>query len=130
MSNQDKPFRVDSGPILVGLVIMFAGLAMLADHMGISAIHLSGKFWPLVLIAFGGVRFLAPPTRRDGHAGSRWMGVWFIYLGLWFFVNEFHVLGLGYGSSWPLLIVGAGIGIVWRAIEDPDRQARQRVEER
>jgi hypothetical protein len=36
------------------------------------------------------------------------------------------VLGLDYNTSWPLLIVGAGIGIIWRAFEDPrNRQCRQ-----
>jgi hypothetical protein len=129
MSNQDEPRRADSGAILVGLVMLFAGLAILGDRIGISGIHVSGRFWPLVLIAFGSARFLAPPRHRDGRAGSRWTGVWFIYLGLWFFVNEFHLLGFRYGTSWPLLIVGAGIGIIWRAIEGPDRQTCQRIEE-
>ena len=60
MSNQDEPRSADSGAILVGLVMLFAGLAVLGDRIGISGIHVSGRFWPLVLIAFGSARFLAP----------------------------------------------------------------------
>jgi hypothetical protein len=126
MSNPDDSPRPDRGPILVGLVIIFIGLTMLVDRTGISAIHLSGRFWPGVLIAFGVARLLAPS--RNGRPRSRWTGVWFVYLGLWFFVNEFHVLGLSYKTSWPLLIVGAGIGMIWRAIEGPDREVCQRIE--
>jgi len=126
MSNPDESPRPDRGPILVGLVIIFAGLTMLADRTGISAIHLTSKSWPFVLIAFGLARLLAPSP--DGRPRSRWTGVWFIYLGAWFFVNEFRVLGLGYNTSWPLLIVGAGIGMIWRAIERADRGVGQRIE--
>jgi hypothetical protein len=79
------------------------------------------------MIAFGVSRLLAPRT-RNGKRPSRWTGIWFIYLGLWFFVNEFRVLGLWYNTSWPLLIVGTGIGMIWRAIEGADREVRQRIE--
>jgi hypothetical protein len=129
MIKKEEPHGTDGGPILIGLIIIFVGLAMLADRSGISAIHLSGKYWPAVLIAFGCARLLTPRVRPDGQRPSRWTGVWFIYLGLWFFVNEFHVFGFRYGSSWPLLIVGAGIGMIWRAIENPDRRECQRIEE-
>lgn len=129
MSNQEEQSpRTDSGPILVGLIITFIGLALLADRAGISAIHLTGKLWPFVMIAFGLARLLAPPASRDGKRPSRWTGIWFIYLGLWFFVNEFRVFGLWYNTSWPLLIVGTGIGMIWRAIEGSERRPGQHVE--
>lgn len=127
MSHQDESPRPDSGPILVGLILAFIGLALLADRTGFSAIHLTGKLWPFVLIAFGVSRLLAART-PDGRRRSRWTGIWFIYLGLWFFVNEFRVLGFWYNTSWPLLVVGTGIGMIWRAIEGADRGARQRIE--
>ena len=127
MSSQDESSRSERGPILVGLVIIFSGLAMLADRTSISGgLHLTGKFWPFVMIAFGLSRLLAPP--RNGRPPSRWTGVWFIYLGLWFFLNEFRVLGFWYTTSWPLLIVGTGIGMIWRAIEGSDRRSCQRIE--
>lgn len=101
---------------------------LLADRIGIAGIHLSGRYWPLLLMAFGLVR-LFDPLRPNGRRRSRWTGTWFIYLGLWGFVNEFHVLGLGYDTSWPLLIVGAGIGMIWRAFEDPGNRPCQRIRE-
>jgi hypothetical protein len=128
MSDQeDASPQSDSGPILVGLILAFIGLALLADRTGFSAIHLTGKLWPFVMIAFGVSRLLAPRA-RNGKRPSRWTGIWFIYLGLWFFVNEFRVLGFWYNTSWPLLIVGTGIGMIWRAIEGSDREVCQRIE--
>jgi hypothetical protein len=126
MDNNDEPQEAHKGRVIAGLIIIAAGVMLLADRIGISGIHLSGRYWPLLLVAFGFVRLFDSPTRRNGRRRSRWTGVWFIYLGLWGLVSEFHLLGLDYNSSWPLLIVGAGIGIVWRAVEDTgNRQCRQ-----
>jgi hypothetical protein len=125
MNNNDEPQRAHKGRVFAGLLIIAAGAVLLADRIGISGIHLSGRYWPLLLMALGIMRLVDPPMRRNGRR-SRWTGAWFIYLGLWGFVSEFHVLGLDYSTSWPLLIVGAGIGMIWRALEDPEnRQCRQ-----
>jgi len=129
MSNPDDSSRAQSGPILLGLVFIFVGLALLTDRIGLSGIHLSGPSWPVILIVYGLVRLLAsnahPPNRRRP---ARWTGAWFIYLGLWFFVNEFHLFGLGYDTSWPLLIVWAGVRMMWCAIENAYRPSYQRIE--
>ena len=124
-----EPQGAHRGRVLAGLLIMAAGMALLADRVGISGIHLSGRYWPLLLMAFGFMRLLDSPVRRNGRRRSRWTGVWFVYLGLWGFVSEFHVLGLDYNTSWPLLIVGAGIGIIWRAFEDPQNRLCRRTRE-
>ena len=129
MTEHDDARRPETGAILVGLVIMFVGLSMLIDRLGISSIHLSGRFWPFVLIAFGCARLLASSTDADDGRRSTWSGVWFIYLGLWFFINEFHVMGFWYPTSWPLLVVGAGIGMIWRAIEQPRGRRGPGIEE-
>jgi len=129
MDNNDEPQGAHRGRVLAGLLIIAAGVMLLADRIGISGIHLSGRYWPLLLMAFGVVRLFDPAAGRRGGRRSRWTGAWFVYLGLWGFVNEFHVLGLDYGTSWPLLIVGAGIGMIWRAFEDPAHRQCRRTRE-
>ena len=122
----DNNNEAHKGRVFAGVIIIAVGVMLLADRIGISGIHLSGRYWPLLLVAFGFVRLFDPPTRRNGARRSRWTGVWFIYLGFWGLVSEFHILGLDYNTSWPLLIVGAGLGIVWRAFEDSgNRQCQQ-----
>lgn len=115
------------GRVFAGLIIIAVGLVMLSDRIRISGIHLSGRYWPFLLVAFGLVRWLDRPIRENGRRRSRRAGAWFVYLGLWGFVNEFHVLGLDYDRSWPLLIVGAGIWMTWRAF-DPGSRPCQRIE--
>ena len=44
-------------------------------------------------------------------------------------VNEFHVFGLWYDTSWPLLIVWAGVRIMLCATENAGRGPGQRIQE-
>lgn len=129
MSNPDESPRPQSGPILVGLLFMFVGLAVLTDRVGLSGIHVSGPYWPMLLIVYGCVRLLTPAVDPDRRRHSRWTAAWIIYLGLWFFVNEFHLFGLWYGTSWPLLVVWAGVRLLSSAIMNADRHPHRRIEE-
>jgi hypothetical protein len=129
MSNPDDSSRAQSGPILIGLLFVLIGLALLTDRMGLSGIHMSGRYWPLILIVLGCVRLLTPPDRPDAARSSRWTGAWLIYLGLWFFVNEFRIFGLWYDTSWPLLVVWAGVRMMSRAFERANRRSSPRIEE-
>jgi hypothetical protein len=107
------------GRIVGGIAVVLVGLSMLADQIGYDdGLHLSTRYWPLILIAIGVVR-LAEAPRPDGRPRSPRTGVWLMFLGAWGLVNEFHLFGLDYGSSWPLLITGAGVLMVWRALENP-----------
>ena len=128
MSHPDDSSRAHSGPILVGLIFIFVGLALLTDRIGWSGIHVSSRYWPVLLIVYGCVRLLTP-GKHPGRRRAAWTGAWFIYLGLWFFVNEFHLFGLSYGTSWPLLIVWAGVRMVSCAIEKAYRPPSQGIEE-
>ncbi len=49
-------------------------------------------------------------TRQPG-------AVWLLFLGAWGLVNEYRLFGLHYGHSWPVLLIGAGALIVWRAMD-------------
>ena len=69
-------------------LVIAAGLVMLSDRIGISGIHLSGRYWPFLLVAFGLVRWLDPPRHRNGRRRSRWSGAWLVYIGLWGFVRN------------------------------------------
>ena len=115
MKDQEEP--PNSGRVLVGLAIVAVGIIMLIDRMGFADIHLSGRFWPLILIGLGLIKMFDPP-RRDGRR-SRRSGGWLLWVGVWGLVSEFHVLGLDYATSWPLLVIGVGIGMVWRAFAEP-----------
>lgn len=106
------------GRIVGGIAVVLVGLSMLADRTGFHGLHLSGRYWPLILIGIGIAR-LAEVSGPDGRPRSRRVGAWLTFVGIWGLVNEFHVFGLDYGTSWPILIIGAGAGMVWRALDQP-----------
>lgn len=129
MSKPDDSTRTRNATVLIGLVFIFAGLALWTDRIGLSGIHVSGRNWPLLLVAYGSVRLLTPVEHPARRRQARWTAAWLIYLGLWFFVNEFRMFGLWYDTSWPLLIVWAGVRMMWCAIESAYRAPAERIEE-
>lgn len=108
--------------IAIGVMILLFGLIMLADTLGVAGIHMDGRYWPFILLVIGGFRLMDPPV-RDGLRRSRRTGAWLLYIGVWGIVNEFHLFGLDYDTSWPLMIVGVGLAVIWRAL-DPDERPR------
>ncbi|MGH9373109.1 MAG: LiaF transmembrane domain-containing protein [Vicinamibacterales bacterium] len=96
-----------------GVVIVF-GLLLLAERLEFLNFEFSGQFWPFILIAFGVARLAESPDTGAGR--PRRSGGWLLYVGLWALATELNVAGLDYDTSWPLLVIGVGGTIVWRAL--------------
>jgi hypothetical protein len=116
MSVEDREASAQSR-ILVGLIIIVVGLSLLADRVVDWDLRFTSHMWPFIVIVIGVVRALDGAYGQDGRRRSRLPGLWMIYLGGWGFINEFHIFGFNYGTSWPLLVVGAGLMIVGRAMD-------------
>lgn len=102
--------------VLLGLALMLLGAGFLAHRLDLWHVELSSHFWPFLPLLIGLVRVIDPPVRRGGHR-SRRGGMWLIYVGIWGLISEFRLFGLDYHDSWPLLIIAAGLNIVWRSFE-------------
>ena len=74
--------------------------------------------WPLLILALA-VAHLWHPELTKGGRQSRAGAVWLLFVALWGIVTVNHLYGLDYSTSWPLLLVGGGVLIVWRAVESP-----------
>jgi len=96
-----------------GILIIVVGLIMLGHqlHLGFNF----GRYWPIILLVIGFSRFLT-----FGDDGHRQNGGWLLLVGSLLLLNNLRILGLG--DSWPLFIVGAGIGVMFGR----DRRARDR----
>ncbi|MEO8078705.1 MAG: DUF5668 domain-containing protein [Acidobacteriota bacterium] len=129
MDTRDDHHHSYPGKIVGGLIVIIVGLVLLGDQTGFSEIRLSSHLWPMILVVLGVVKLSDSQPRHDGRRHAFRSGLWLVYLGFWGFVNEFHLFGLNYGTSWPLLVVGVGLLTVWRALERPDDRSAP-VEER
>lgn len=120
METEPTPRQSPGGRVFAGLIVILIGVVLLLDRTGLGGIHFSGHYWPVIVIALGVFRLLDPP-HHDGRPVSRRSGAWLIYVGSWGLVNELHLFGFDYATSWPLMVIGAGLCIVWRAIEPGQR---------
>jgi LiaF transmembrane domain len=110
---EDRPEHQIDRHFVFGLVLILIGVMLALDRGWVLG---SVSFWPFILLLIAAVKLIDPPLSPPG-IRSRRAGAWLLLLGAWGVVNEFHVLGFDYDSSWPLLIIGIGLMMVWRAFE-------------
>lgn len=103
----------DPGRIGWGLVIIAFGLLLLADRYERFDFTFSGEFWPFILVALGVGRLLQAPDWAVGRTHRSGWGL--LAVGLWALAVELNLWGLTYDNAWPLLVIGFGISLVWRA---------------
>ena len=119
-----KPNGPDRKRVLLGLVFILIGLTFMSYRLDVWEIRLSRHFWPFVPLALGLVKLIDPPINKHNRR-SRRGGMWLIYIGAWGLISEYEQFGLDYGNSWPLLIIGAGLNIVWGSFESQAPRTRQ-----
>jgi hypothetical protein len=93
--------------LVVGLAIMLAGLVLALDSLGLLDGGIVFRFWPLVLVAVGIVKWVTPP--RQATTALVWM-----FAGLGFLLVT---LGrMSFAGVWAMLLLFAGANIAWRAL--------------
>lgn len=97
--------RMELGMVLIALGLVLAlGQARILDLEGL------GRFWPLLLIGIGIVKF-----RQPIEDGQRAVGAALLFAG-----GFFQVLSvLSWGRVWPLALVFLGGLLMWRAAARP-----------
>lgn len=107
--------RIDGDQIFWGLFLVAAGIFLLLGRLGIADFSWTlRKFWPLIVVIIGISKLV--------HRRSVWGGLWMITLGAWLQAVTLHYRGFTYESSWPLLLVILGAGIIVRSIVGPARR--------
>ncbi len=97
--------------MVFGATLVAAGVILVLDHRTIfHAVNL----WPLFLVGWGASRLVGACCAHE-----RRSGVWVATIGLWFALNQ--LTPLGYGDTWPLLLVAVGALVVWDAVSPVDR---------
>ncbi|MGH9139575.1 MAG: LiaF transmembrane domain-containing protein [Vicinamibacterales bacterium] len=120
MTDQPQTTR-NAGGGVIGLVIMLIGITLLLDRAGIVRIEMPYRaFWGVVVITIGLVKL--SQVRPDG----RRTGGWWLLFGAWMLLNELHIWR--FKESWPLLIVAAGLNMVWKEMKGPRSRPQARVE--
>ncbi len=99
------------GRSVVGAGLILFGALILMHNLDIVYIDHVSRYWPALFILFGAARLLgSDDDPRQGH------GLGWIFFGSWLLVSINGMWGLDFGNSWPILIVGWGISLLWRAL--------------
>ena len=110
IGDRDLRPRRHSG-MIPGIILIVVGTLFLLDHMGIIRAELYWIYWPLTLVAIGIARVFRP--------GERVMGTGFILVGTVLQLHELHLTNLSWNAIWPLLLIFAGVQIIWSRFGRP-----------
>jgi hypothetical protein len=100
-----------------GIFLLIVGVILLFDNFGVLNVGSVWKFWPVIIIAIGLSKLLdAQFTREYQKAFSM------LFIGSWLLISELHIFGLYYGNSWPILLIGIGIGMLWKSFYTEHRE--------
>src|SRR5262245_35172158 len=110
--------------LVAGAALVLAGVAAFLANLDLLELGAVWRYWPLVLIAVGINKLIQPEDKKSTDEG-----IWICTIGAWLLISNLKLFGLGYGKSWPLLILAIGISIVWSALT-PEASANTPAEEK
>lgn len=102
--------RLPYSQLGVGIFLLIIGVALLLDNFDILNAGPVWHYWPVAFIAIGLGRLLDAQFAWEYRKAS-----WWLFIGTWLLVSELHLFGLNYHNSWPILLIGFGIGILWKS---------------
>jgi hypothetical protein len=115
MNDFDKP-QVHPDRLMIGAAVMVLGVVSLLVRLKVLWHWTLGVYFPLFLVVFGVTR-IAWPSRPGREVGSMWIA---LAGGLLLF-DRLDIMKMG--ESWPLVVVMAGLTLVFKALGWlPDRE--------
>jgi predicted membrane protein len=104
-----KPCGGSGWRALWGGILIVVGTLILLDHFGIVNANAVWKYWPMLVIVIGLRKFFA-------HGQQAW-GAFVIFLGVLLQLDALGVAHFQWVDIWPVLLIGAGIFMIWGSLE-------------
>jgi predicted membrane protein len=113
----NRPRRLHSGMsgMLLGGLIVAAGLVLLLDNLNIVGVYDIWRFWPVVLVIVG----VSKALESRSSSGQVWGG-FIAVIGLIFLADTFQIRIFDFDISeiiWPLAIIGFGVFMLIRGLD-------------
>ena len=93
--------------IVIGLLIIAAGILLLMKSLGFGTDYNVGDFWPVILIVIGLGKILQPKEYRQ-----LYWGLVITAIGTLFLLNNLGYIRFWFKDLWPILIILLGIEIL------------------
>lgn len=108
-------FRPNRSPRLIaGVLIVFVGVMLLLERMGVVEIRDWTSWWPLFLILPGLIHLAA-----WGQTGRQVVGVILTALGCLFLGNNLGYFHVSLRDLWPVFLIGLGSLMILRTLRGP-----------
>jgi predicted membrane protein len=105
--------------LVLGLVIFALGAILFLDRQGlIDGSRVFPFFLPAALLAVGLFKLAL-----SGSGGGRIWGGILAAAGIVLLLDHTQVMRFSFNTLWPVALIVAGIGMVWRALEGPSERA-------
>jgi predicted membrane protein len=96
--------------MIVGLFVVAVGMAFLLDNLGWLDFDFTLHLWPTALIFFGVLKVVQTRTPSGAIVGGALILVGGVVL-----LNETGLISVGWRSLWPLLLIAAGLSVVFKS---------------
>jgi predicted membrane protein len=93
--------------VVLGLAVMLAGLVLALDSLGLVDAGTVFRFWPLVFVAIGVVKWMSPVPQKMSAA------IWIVAGVAFVLVTLGH---MSFGGVWAALLFIIGANIAWKAL--------------
>lgn len=100
--------------IVPALIVIGIGVLFLLNNLNIFFIHDVWRYWPVILIAAGLAKMVDSPV-----SSGRAMGGILVGVGALFLANNLGFLNLSWENFWPLVLIGAGLVMLWSRLAPP-----------
>jgi len=97
--------------MIIGLVVICAGILFLLENLGVTIGVDMWDFWPVALILIGLSHISKPPETRHGFSGAI-----FIIVGVLFLLNNLDIIVFDIGTFWPIIVILVGMAIIKDAV--------------
>lgn len=102
-----KPLGYLNMRMVIGLLIIAAGILLLLDSLDVTSDFNVGDYWPVILIVIGLGKVLQPKRYRQIY----W-GVVFMAIGALFLLNNLGYIRFWFDDLWPIILILIGIEIL------------------
>src|SRR5690242_3315393 len=102
----NRPTVLVTPRLVVGLGLALFGLLLTLDRLDLIDARYALRFWPVILIAIGVLRYRNPPgAQRRSVNGLIW-----IVIGSWLLLNSLRILRVGiWDLFWPMVLIAVGV---------------------
>lgn len=100
-----------SSRVLAGIFLVAIGGFMLLMKLGYVEDISIWRYFPVILILAGIIKIIQAQSGDEQRSGA-----WLTFVGVWMLVSFTRMFDLTFSDTWPALIVGIGIGMIWKSL--------------